>query len=483
VRSRRATAALVGGLLAIAVACAPRGPAYQRPAISLPAQWSAPAPFRAGEPRDGIPKGTWWVVFGDDELNALESRAMTASQTVKIAAAQVEQARALTADARAGIYPQVTAGGQVLTQRLSGTRAGAAGATTSSAFTVPASVSYEADLFGRRARSIEAARANLQASAADLENVRLVVTAELATDYFTVRQLDSELDLLGRAVGVLQRALDLVRNRSTGGVASGLDVAQEEALLAATRTQATLVRQQRDRFEHAMAVLVGQPAPAFHVAVRPLTGEPPTLGLGLPSDLIERRPDVAAAERDVAAANARVGVARSAFFPSLNLIGSGGWESGNLFKLLDVPSVIWAVGATLTEDVFTGGARRARVDYAVAGFQAAAAAYRQTVLQALAEVQDAVSGLAVLDDARTTQAAAVAASSRALDIANNRYVGGLSSALDLVTAQQTLLANQRLAAQLEGERLATTVALVKALGGGWDPSALAAIGRRPAPLP
>ena len=235
---------------------------------------------------------------------------------------------------------------------------------------MPASVSYEADLFGRRARSIEAARANLQASAADLENVRLVVTAELATDYFTVRQLDSELDLLDRAVDVLQRALDLVRNRVyTAASRPGLDVAQEEALLAATRTQATLVRQQRDAFEHAMAVLVGQPAPAFHVAVRPLTGEPPTLGLGLPSDLIERRPDVAEAERDVAAANARVGVARSAFFPSLNLIGSGGWESGNLFKLLDVPSVIWAVGATLTEDVFTGGARRARVDYAVAGFR------------------------------------------------------------------------------------------------------------------
>jgi multidrug efflux system outer membrane protein len=468
-------AALVLASLGIG-GCTPKGPAYQKPDLPLPAGWTAPEPFRQGEPRDAWPKGTWWTIFGDAELSALEARAIDANQSLKVAEAQFAQARALTAAARSALYPRVAIDGQVLTQRLSGTRAGATEANTQSAFSVPASVSYEADLFGRERRSVDAATAELQASAADLENVRLILTAELATDYFSARQLDSETQLLDRTVDVLQRALDLVRNRFNGGIASGLDVAQEEALLAATRTQATLLHEQRDRFEHAIAVLVGAPAPAFRLPVRPLTVRAPALGLGLPSDLLERRPDVAAAERAVAAANARVGVARAAFFPSLNLLGSAGWESGSLLKLLDVPSVVWAVGATLTQDVFTGGARRAQVDYAVAGFQAAAAAYRDTVLRALAEVEDAVSGLQVLADAQTSQADAVAASSRAMDIANNRYTGGLASALDLVSAQQTLLANQRLAAQLEGERLATSVALVKALGGGWDAGSLTSLG-------
>jgi NodT family efflux transporter outer membrane factor (OMF) lipoprotein len=307
--------------------------------------------------------------------------------------------------------------------------------------------------------------------------VKLIIAADLATNYFTMRRLDSELELLGRAVDVLQRALDVVRNRFTGGIASGLDVAQEETLLASTRTQATLVRQQREQFEHAIAVLVGQPAPGFDLPSRPLTDVPPAVRAGVPTDLLERRPDIAEAERQVAAANARLGVAHSAFFPSLNLLGSGGWESGNLAKIFDVPSVIWAVGAALTQDVFTGGARKARVDFAVADVEAAAASYRDTVLRAMAEVQDALSGLDVLNDAATTQAQAVAAANRALQIANNRYVGGLASSLDLVSAQQTLLDNQRLAVQLDGDRLVATVSLIKALGGGWDASSLASATR------
>ncbi|HVW04445.1 MAG TPA: efflux transporter outer membrane subunit [Vicinamibacterales bacterium] len=471
---QRARSWIVCGIVAtLASACASRGPVYERPAIVTPAAWDAPAPFRASAPQDSLPKGQWWTVFGDEQLDALEQQAATANQSIKVAAARYEQARALTREALSARYPQVAASGQVLTQRLSGTRAGATEATTQSAFTLPVSVSYEVDLFGRRLKSIEAAETTLQASAADLENVKLIIAADLATNYFTLRRLDSELDLLGRAVDVLQRALDVVRNRFTGGIASGLDVAQEETLLASTRTQATLVRQQREQFEHAIAVLVGQPAPGFDLPSRPLTDVPPAVRAGVPTDLLERRPDIAEAERQVAAANARLGVAHSAFFPSLNLLGSGGWESGNLAKIFDVPSLIWAVGATIAQDVFTGGARQARVDFAVADVEAAAASYRDTVLRAMAEVQDALSGLDVLNDAATTQAQAVAAANRALQIANNRYVGGLASSLDLVSAQQTLLDNQRLAVQLDGDRLVATVSLIKALGGGWDASSLA----------
>ncbi|MEO8482181.1 MAG: efflux transporter outer membrane subunit [Acidobacteriota bacterium] len=473
---RRVVAAAAGAITALMVAgCASRGPVYQRPDMPVPPAWNVPEPFREGRPKDALPKGAWWTVFGDAELSALQDRAASANQSIRIAAAQLAQARALTAQALSAVYPQVSAGAQASDQRLSGTRTGATAASTSSSFSLPVSVSYEVDLFGRRLKSIEAAEATLQASAADLENVRLIIAAELASDYFTARRLDSELDLLTRGIDVLQRAVDLVRNRFEGGVASGLDLAQEESLLASTRTQAILVRQQRDQFEHAIAVLVGEPAPVFRLPARVLDTAPPSLAIGLPTDLLERRPDVAEAERQMAAANARIGIARSAYFPSLGLSASGGWQSASLLKLFDVPSLIWAVGASLAQDVFSGGAKKAGVDYATAGFELAAADYRGTILRAMAEVQDALSGLQILSEAAVTQGQAVDASSRALDIATNRYRGGLASALDLVSAQQTLLANQRLAVQLEGERLVTTVDLVKALGGGWDASSLAAI--------
>lgn len=477
--TRRWRVAACAAAAALGMACASKGPVYQRPSAAMAPAWDVPEPFRAGTPQDAAPKGPWWSVFGDPDLDALETRALAANETIKIAAAHYEQARALTSEALSALYPHVSTAPSVLTQRLSGTRAGATDATVQSAFTLPVTASYEVDLFGKRAKSIEAARATLQASAADLENVRLVIAADLAMNYFTVRRLDTELDILARAVDVLDHALQVFRDRFNGGIASGLDVAQEEALLAATRTQATLVREQRDEFEHAIAVLLAQPAPGFHLPVKPLAGQPPAIQPGLPSDLLERRPDVAEAEREVAAANARIGIARSAFFPSLDLLGNGGWESGNLLKIFDVPSVVWAVGATLTQDIFTGGARKAEVAYAQAGFDAAAASYRDTVLRALADVQDAISDLQVLGEAAGTQAEAVAASSRALEIANNRYSGGLASSLDLVSAQQTLLDNQRLAAQLAGDRLVATVALVKALGGGWNASAIATVAARP----
>jgi NodT family efflux transporter outer membrane factor (OMF) lipoprotein len=334
---------------------------------------------------------------------------------------------------------------------------------------------YEADLFGQRRRSIEAAQASYQASAADLENVRLVITAELAGDYFTLRQLDTELGILTRTVETLERGLQLVDSRHKGGLASGLDVAEEETLLNTTRTQAVLVQQQRKQFEDAIAVLIGKPAPDFHSPAKVLTGEPPSLDAGLPSDLLERRPDIAEAERQMAVANAQIGIAKSAYYPSLNLFANGGWQAADIAKLLNVQSTFWAVGASAAQAIFTGGSRRAQMQFAKAGYDASVASYRDTVLNALREVQDDVTGLLILGQASRAQQQAVDSARRTVDIATSRYVGGLVNYLDVVNSQQTLLNNEQELAVIQGQRLTTSVLLVKALGGGWDASSLAAV--------
>jgi NodT family efflux transporter outer membrane factor (OMF) lipoprotein len=330
-------------------------------------------------------------------------------------------------------------------------------------------------LFGRRRRNIEAAQASYQTSAAGLENVRLVIAAELAGDYFTLRQLDTELGILKRTVETLQKALQLVDSRHKGGVASGLDVAQEETLLNATRTQAILLQQQRKQFEDAIAVLVGKPAPDFHIASNELNAEPPALDAGLPSDLLERRPDIAEAERQMAVANAQIGIARASYFPSLNLFGNGGWQAADIAKLANVQSTFWAVGASAAETIFSGGSRRAQVQFAKAGYDASVASYRDTVLNAFREVQDDVTGLTVLNQAKQSQQQAVDAARRTLEIASNRYTGGLVSYLDVVNAQQNLLNNEQELAVIQGQKLVTSVLLIKALGGGWDASSLSAV--------
>jgi NodT family efflux transporter outer membrane factor (OMF) lipoprotein len=340
-------------------------------------------------------------------------------------------------------------------------------------------VNYEVDLFGRRRRSIEAAEAAYQATAADLQNVRLLVTSQLAGDYYNLRQLDAELEILRRTVDALQKGLDLVNSRHQGGVASGLDVAQEETLLNTTRTQTTLLLQQRKQYEDAIAVLTGRPAPEFHLNDKVLSDEPPAIESGLPSDLLERRPDVAEAERQMASANAQIGVARAAYYPSLSLFGQGGWETANVVSLANVSSTFWALGANVAEEIFTGGARRAQVQYARAGYDANVASYRQTVLTALQEVQDEITGIGVLGQALQSQQQAVDAARRTLDISTSRYTGGLVNYLDVVTAQQNLLTDEQQLAVIRGQRLVASVLLVKALGGGWDASSLAAVQVKP----
>ncbi len=460
------------------------GPKYQRAAAPVPAKWDVAEPWREGAPKDGVAKGEWWGVFHDDDLSALEKQALDANQTIKVAAARLEQARASAAVQIATQFPTLSTSPSVQRQRLSGNRPASSNFPVKSPVSqtnniLPFTVGYEVDLFGRRRRNIEAAQASYQGTAADLENVRLVITAELAGDYFTLRQLDTEIGILTRTVEALQKALQLVDSRHKGGVASGLDVAQEETLLHTTQTQATLLLQQRKQFEDAIAVLVGKPAPDFHIASKELHAEPPALDAGLPSDLLERRPDIAEAERQMAVANAQIGIAKAAYYPSLNLFGNGGWQAADIARLANVQSTFWAVGANVAETIFSGGSRRAQVQFAKAGYDASVASYRDTVLNAFREVQDDITGLTVLNQAKQSQQQAVDAARRTLDIASNRYTGGLVSYLDVVNAQQNLLNNEQELAVIQGQKLVTSVLLIKALGGGWDASSLSAVQVKP----
>jgi NodT family efflux transporter outer membrane factor (OMF) lipoprotein len=297
-----------------------------------------------------------------------------------------------------------------------------------------------------------------------------VLTAELAADYFNLRESDREAGVVRESVEIEQKGLDLVNRRHEGGVANGLEVAQQSALLESTATQLQLVLQQRAQFEHAIAVLTGKSASVFTIAEAPFDVTPPAIPTGVPSEILERRPDVATSERQMAFENAQVGIAMTAFYPHITLSGSGGWESRDIATLLSGPSAVWSLGGDVLQPVFNGGRNRANLASSRAAYDQSVANYRESVLEAFQQVEDGLSGLALLDQAAKTQQAAVTASRRALDIANDRYVGGLTTYLDVITAQSTLLSNERLATQLLGEQMTTSVFLVKALGGAWDAS-------------
>ncbi len=479
--------ALISTLAVAALAlagCHAVGPDYHLPPAPQAQAWHAEGPWRPGDPKDAIPKGEWWTIFRNAQLDGLEKQVLASNPDLASASAHVQQARALASIAVSNFYPQVGASPSFQRFRLSGNRpslgAPVTGALTENEWNLSFILSYEPDLFGRTRRSVEAANASYQASAADFENVKLVLTAETAADYFTLGEVDAEIHILDDSVASFQKALALIQNRHDGGAASGLDVAQEQALLDATRTQAALERQMRNNYEHALAVLCGAPAPDFRVLPEgSLQQYLPAIPAGVPSDVLERRPDVAREERLMAFANAEIGVAKSAYYPSIPLLASGGLQSAGIASLVSLPSALWAVGAALTQTVFSGGRVRAGVDFSKAGYQDAVAQYRQTVLVAFQQVEDALSGLGVFATAAQSQDAAVADSQRALNIAMNRYTGGLVTYLDVVTAQQGLLSNERENAQIRGGQLVTSVMLVKALGGGWDATSLAAIRVKP----
>ena len=467
-------------LLTIFVAGCAVGPNYHRPDVATAPAWKEQPPWRAADPKDSIPKGQWWTTFGDDELNQYEVQAMKANQTIEVARYQLQQARASARITQSGLFPQLTAGISAQRSQVSAGKPTTTGIQRSSPFTssdfvIPFNLTWEPDVFGGVRRSVESANASYQASAAVLENVRLVITSELAVDYFSLRELDAEIAVLNASVEYQGKSLTLVQNRHAGGIASGLDVAQQETLLNSTRTQATLLRQQRAQFEHAIASLIGVPASTLSVPVKPLALAPPAVPIGVPSDVLERRPDIAQSERQIAAQNAQIGVAKSAYYPGIGLSAGGGFENTALSGIIGASTGFWALGADVAETLLSGGKRRAQVDFARSGYGATVASYRQTVLTAFQEVEDSLSGLSVLSEAAGTQQQAVDAAQRALTIANDRYTGGLVTYLDVINAEQTLLDSQRLATQILGQRLVTSVNLVKALGGGWDSSSLQSI--------
>ena len=460
------------------------GPKYHKPDVSVPQNWQSQVPWQPANPLDSLPKNTWWTLFHDSELDRYEQQAMGNNQDLKAAAARLTEARAFARVTASGLYPELDAGVSAQRARLSGNRPtnGApvlAVPVSQNTFSIPFTLNYEVDLFGRVRRSLEAANASLESSAADFENVRLLVSSELAADYFQLRELDAEIMVVEKAIDFQKQGLDLVERRHQGGAVSGLDVAQQRTVLDSSYTQLSLLEQQRAQFQHALAVLQGLPAADFKAPVRALDAQPPAIPVGLPSELLQRRPDIATAERRVAAANAQIGVARSAFYPSIFLGGGTGWQSTQITNLLNGPSAIWSIGLSALEPIIAGGRNRARLDNARAVYDEDVADYRETTLVAFQQVEDAISGLKALARASDSQQRAVVDANTSLTLANARYTGGVVTYLDVITAQEQVLTNERLATQIQGQRLVTSVLLVKALGGGWDASSISAVGVKP----
>jgi NodT family efflux transporter outer membrane factor (OMF) lipoprotein len=459
--------------LVVGLAGCVAGPNYVRPPVETPSAWKLEAPWREGKPDDAAPKGAWWLRFGDRRLDALQQQALAQSPTLALAGARLQQARALVAATSAGLLPSVGANARAVRQRSSANRPLSRYdvpnfGTVQDDFAPSLTVSYEFDLAGRIQRGVEGVRASAEQAAADFENARLLLGTDLATAYFNLRAIDIELDVVARSIELQRRSLDFVSTRHDLGVASGLDVAQQQALLDTTLTQLELLRRQRGPFEHAVATLAGTPAPSFSLAPDIADLVPPTVPLGVPSDVLQRRPDVASAERAMAVANAQIGVAQAAYYPSIILAPTGGFESRSLGSLFDASSRLWSFGASLAVPIFSAGRLDANVQFARANYDATVAGYRRVVLTAMQEVEDGITGLSALEQADAQARAAVGTARRVLDLATARYEGGATTYLDVITAQQALLAAERQTAQLSGQRLLTSVFLIKALGGDWE---------------
>lgn len=467
-------------LAALLAGCA-APPTYVRPKVTLPAAWKVEGPWREMSPQDAVPRGAWWKVYRDVALDALQDKAVAGSPNLSIASARLAQARSTVNSANSGLFPQVSLNARSSRLEISANRPltnynSVNSSTIQNDYALSFSVAYEADLFARVRSGVEAARAGAAQAAADLENVRLILSSDLAANYFNLRELDIEIDVLARSIALQRRALGLAQSRHDLGATSGLDVAQQQALLDSTLTQVDVLKRQRDQFEHAIATLVGEPAPQFAIAPEIGPRAAPAVPLGVPSDVLERRPDVASAERAVAAANAQIGVARAAYFPSIILSPTAGFDSRIFPLLFNAPSQLWSLGVALTQPLFDAGRADATVDFAKAGYDAAVGNYRRVVLTAMQEVEDGITSSAALDRALEQSARATRSAEEVLRLATDRYEGGVATYLDVITAQQALLNSQRQSAQLLGQRLLVSVFLIKALGGG-TPDGVAAAAR------
>ncbi|SFJ87675.1 efflux transporter, outer membrane factor (OMF) lipoprotein, NodT family [Paraburkholderia megapolitana] len=451
------------------------GPDYVRPTATTAATYKEleGSGWQPAQPADTTLRGAWWEIYGDPALNALEQQAGSANQNVQAAQARFRAARAAVAQFRSNFFPVVGAGGDFSRTRTSDNvmYKSTAGYTIND-YVVQGDASWEPDLWGRVSRSVEGAKANAQASAADVQSALLSMQAELATDYFELRGIDSERRLLDDTIKAYREALDLTQHRLAGGIATDADVAQAQTQLQTTEAQAIDLDVQRAQLEHAIAILTGQSPSTFALPVAPLAAVPVVAPTGVPSALLERRPDIASAERHIVDMNAQIGVATAAFFPNLILSVTGGLEATNYSQWLMAPARFWSLGPSLAGTLLDFGGRAAVKAQAEAHYDESVAQYRQTVLTAFGQVEDNLAALRVLEQEARAQDQAVAAAERALAIVSDRYKNGAITYLDVVVAQTTALTNERQAVSIARRRMAASVALIKALGGGWDASQL-----------
>jgi len=473
-RVRKPMAGSMCGLSVLLLAGCAVGPNYKRPAAEVPPAYKEVGNWKQAQPNEQNLGGNWWEMFQDPQLNALELQVNVSNQNLKAAEAQYTQARALFRYNRAAYFPTITAGVSATRNRISNHRPASivANGITYNDFQIPFQLSYEVDVWGRVRRTVESYRDQAQASAADLATVNLSMHAELALDYFQARTLDAEEQLLNSTVTQYEQALELIESRFTGGIASELEVQQARTQLETTRAQAIDVGVARAQFEHAVAILIGKPPAELSLAALPLTAPPPSIPAGLPSELLERRPDIAAAERRMASANAQIGVAKAAYYPTISLGATGGFESGVITTLISGPSILWSAGGSAVAPIFDAGRRRANLDQAIAAYDQTVANYRETVLTGFQQVEDNVAALRILEKEAQVQNKAIVAAQKYLELANTRYVGGVTSYLEVTTAQSAALSDELTAVNILGRRMVDAVTLIQALGGGWDRSAL-----------
>jgi NodT family efflux transporter outer membrane factor (OMF) lipoprotein len=465
------------GLAALLLGGCMVGPDYVKPSAPSTAAYKESNGWKVAQPSDHLPRGAWWDLFADPDLRALEQEVATANQDLKIAEARLREARAAVRFNRAGLFPTISTSLGASSIRASSNQPFLSSTFQpghSGEFLWSLDLSYEVDLWGRVRRTVASARHEAQATAADLETAQLSLQAELAIDYFELRAADAQQQLLNETVKAFEDALRLTENRFRGGAAAQSDVAQAQTQLDTTRVQATDIAVQRAQFEHAIAILIGKPPADFSLPLRPLDHRPPDIPTGVPSQLLERRPDIAAAERRVAEANEQIGIARAAYYPTVTLNASVGFEGSSFGNFLNASSLLWAVGTSITQTIFDGGRRRATSEAALAAYDATVAGYRQTTLTAFQQVEDNLVALRVLEQEAQQQRRAVESAQLSLKLFTNRYRGGVDNYLQVITAQTVALQNQRNEIDILRRRIDASVLLVKALGGGWTVADLSA---------
>lgn len=470
------------GVLALLAASCTVGPKYVRPSSPASPNFKEPPPdsykevtgWKSGQPRDDVYRGKWWEIFGDPDLNALEEQIDVNNQNIAQSEANYRNSRAAVRIARSALFPQITTAPSLVGSHSSSSIStnGSFSSSSIAIAQIPFDASWDADIWGKIRKNIEANIETAQASAGDLETMRLSLQSELALDFFQLHGLDAQKKLLDDTVTAYQKALDLTVNRYNQGVASQIDVVQARTQLEQTRAQSTDTQVQRSAFEHAIAVIVGRAPSALTIPFKALGGLPPPVPVGLPSQLLERRPDIAANERRIAAANAQIGVAQAAFYPDLTLSAEAGISGDSIRNLFTWPSRFWSLGPTLSYTLLDFGKRQGTLEQAQAAYDAAVAVYRQNVLTAFQNVEDNLSALRVLEQEAREQAAAVTAAERSLELANNQYQGGITAYLQVITAQAIALSNEQTAVQLLTRRMTACVSLIQAIGGDFNVSGL-----------